>query len=55
MFSDKANQIFQEVIVKYHEKDSVDQPFENPYDKNTQLLEHLALPQMLDRYGAMAL
>ncbi|MGB8374770.1 MAG: DUF4254 domain-containing protein [Salegentibacter sp.] len=41
MFSDKANQIFQEVIVKYHEKDSVDQPFENPYDKNTQLLEHL--------------
>lgn len=41
MFSDKANKIFQEVIAKYHEKDSVDQPFENPYDKNTQLLEHL--------------
>lgn len=41
MFSDKANKIFQEVIAKYHVKDSVDQAFENPYDKNTQLLEHL--------------
>lgn len=41
MFSDKANKIFQEVIEKYHEKDSVDQPFENPYDSETKLLEHL--------------
>ena len=41
MFSDKANKIFQEVIRDYHEKDSVDQPFENPYDKNEELLEHL--------------
>ncbi|MFD1094490.1 DUF4254 domain-containing protein [Salegentibacter chungangensis] len=41
MFSDKANKIFQEVIAKYHEKDSVDQPFENPYDKNSELIEHL--------------
>ena len=41
MFSDKANQIFQEVIEKYHELDSVDQPFYNPYDRDTELLEHL--------------
>jgi hypothetical protein len=41
MFTDKANRIFQKVIEKYHEKDSVDQPFHNPYDKETQLLEHL--------------
>lgn len=41
MFSDKANRIFREVIEKYHEKNTVDQPFENPYDKNSQLIEHL--------------
>lgn len=41
MFSDKANKIFQEVIDKYHVLDSVDQPFENPYDRNSQQLEHL--------------
>lgn len=41
MFSDKANKVFQEVIEKYHELDSVDQPFENPYDSETKLLEHL--------------
>lgn len=41
MFSDKANRIFQEVIVKYHELNTVDQPFQNPYDKDPQLLEHL--------------
>lgn len=41
MFSDKANKIFQEVIEKYHEIDSVDQPFHNPYDKNNELIEHL--------------
>ena len=41
MFSNKANKIFQEVIAKYHEVNTVDQGFTNPYDKNTQLLEHL--------------
>ncbi|MBW2961510.1 DUF4254 domain-containing protein [Mesonia aestuariivivens] len=41
MFSDKANQIFQEVIAKYHVMNTVDQPFENAYDKNTDLIEHL--------------
>ncbi len=41
MFSDKANKIFVEVIDKYHEVNTVDQPFTNPYDKKDQLLEHL--------------
>ena len=41
MFSNKANKIFQEVIEKYHEVNTVDQEFTNPYDKNTHLLEHL--------------
>ena len=41
MFTDKANKIFQEVIKKYHEIDSVDQPFTNPYDSESQLIEHL--------------
>ncbi|SHI66641.1 Protein of unknown function [Mesonia phycicola] len=41
MFSDKANKIFQEVIEKYHVVNTVDQPFENPYSKETDLLEHL--------------
>lgn len=41
MFSDKANQIFQEVIEKYHEINTVDQSFENPYDRESELLEHL--------------
>ncbi|MDN3595894.1 DUF4254 domain-containing protein [Zunongwangia endophytica] len=41
MFTDKANKIFQEVIEKYHEMDNVDQPFTNPYDSDTQLIEHL--------------
>ena len=41
MFSNKANRIFQEVIEKYHEVNTVDQAFNNPYDKDTQLLEHL--------------
>jgi len=41
MFSDKANKIFAEVIDKYHEIDSVDQPFSNPYDKDSHLIEHL--------------
>ena len=41
MFSDKANRIFQEVIEKYHIDDNVGQPFQNPYDEGTQLLEML--------------
>lgn len=41
MFSEKANRIFDAVIKKYHEIDSVDQEFHNPYDDKTQLIEHL--------------
>jgi hypothetical protein len=41
MFTQKANKIFQEVINKYHIINRVDQAFENPYDKNAQLIEHL--------------
>jgi hypothetical protein len=41
MFSDKANAIFQEVIEKYHEINTVDQPFANPYDEKEDLLAHL--------------
>ncbi|WP_417884633.1 DUF4254 domain-containing protein [Zunongwangia sp.] len=41
MFSDKANKIFQEVIVNYHKIDSVEQAFTNPYDSESQLIEHL--------------
>ena len=41
MFTTKANAIFQEVIKKYHIIDSVDQPFENPFDQKEQLLDHL--------------
>jgi hypothetical protein len=41
MFSDKANEIFQKVIATYHIKDNVDQPFSNPYDGESQLIEHL--------------
>ena len=41
MFTDKANKIFQDVIKKYHVINTVDQPFENPYDRNSQLIEHL--------------
>jgi hypothetical protein len=41
MFSDKANKIFQDVIKKYHEINTVDQSFENPYHKNSDLIEHL--------------
>ncbi len=41
MFSEKANTIFQEVIKKYKEMDSVDQGFHNPYNRNTELIEHL--------------
>lgn len=41
MFSDKANKIFAEVINKYHEINTVDQDFSNPYNKDTDLIEHL--------------
>jgi hypothetical protein len=40
MFTEKANKIFQDVIAKYHVINTVDQPFENPYNK-TNLIEHL--------------
>lgn len=41
MFSDKANKIFAEVIDKYHETNTVDQSFSNPYNKDSDLIEHL--------------
>ncbi|MDN3723122.1 DUF4254 domain-containing protein [Aequorivita sp. SDUM287046] len=41
MFSDKANKIFAEVIEKYHEINTVDQSFGNPYDNESNLIEHL--------------
>ncbi len=41
MFTKTANRIFQEIIKKYHVVNEVDQIFENPYDKNAQLIEHL--------------
>jgi hypothetical protein len=41
MFSAKANKIFKEVVDKYHLVNSVDQSFENPYNKDNQLIEHL--------------
>ena len=41
MFSEKANQIFIEVIEKYHIEDRVDQEFNNPYDAKSQTIEHL--------------
>ena len=41
MFSEKANKIFLEAIVKYHVADDVNQPFENPYHEETDLLAHL--------------
>lgn len=41
MLAEKANQIFDEVIEKYHEKDSVNQNFENPYSLDEDALNHL--------------
>jgi len=41
MFSAKANKIFKEVIDTYHVLNTVEQAFENPFDKDTQLIEHL--------------
>ena len=39
MNAKQYNQLFDEVIAKYHVIDDVDQPFENPFDKNS--FEHL--------------
>lgn len=41
MFTNQANAIFQNVIEKYHIINTVDQPFINPYDKNSNIIEHL--------------
>lgn len=41
MFTNKANAIFQDVIEKYHIINTVDQPFTNPYDEKSNLLEFL--------------
>lgn len=41
MFTETANRIFQQVIDTYHIADHVDQPFTNPYDSESELLEHL--------------
>lgn len=41
MITQTAYAIFQEVISKYHEMDSVDQPFENPYKSEKDLFSHL--------------
>lgn len=41
MFSQKANEIFQETITNYHVVNTVDQPFENKFDRNKHLIEHL--------------
>tara|TARA_B100000767_G_scaffold261140_1_gene272425 strand:- start:421 stop:1029 length:609 start_codon:yes stop_codon:yes gene_type:complete len=41
MFSNKANSIFQDAIASYKVLNSVDQPFENKYDKDQDLIAHL--------------
>lgn len=41
MFTDKANRIFRQAIENYHIINTVEQPFENPYDKEEDLLGHL--------------
>jgi hypothetical protein len=41
MFTAKANKIFQEAIEKYHIINTVDQTFMNPYNKASNLIEHL--------------
>src|SRR5690625_4484933 len=41
MFSKKANKIFDQVVEQYHEIDKVDQKFNNPYDNEEELIEHL--------------
>ncbi|OBX22625.1 uncharacterized protein DUF4254 [Gelidibacter algens] len=41
MFTAKANEIFQKVIGTYHLKNTVDQSFENVFDEDNHLIEHL--------------
>ncbi len=41
MFSEKANTIFQDVIKTYKVLNTVDQPFENKYDKTEDVIAHL--------------
>ena len=41
MFTDNANQIFQEVISNYKVLNTVDQSFENKYNKEEDLIAHL--------------
>ena len=41
MFSNKANSIFQDVIATYKVLNSVDQPFQNKYDNDEDLIGHL--------------
>jgi hypothetical protein len=41
MFAAKANAIFKDVIETYHIVNTVDQPFQNKYDKNEDLIAHL--------------
>lgn len=41
MFTEKANAIFKNVITQYHVINTVNQPFENKYDKDEDLLGHL--------------
>ena len=48
MFSNKSQFNFQDVIATYKIKNTVDQPFENKYDKNEDLIAHVAIQEMLD-------
>ena len=41
MFSSKANAIFEEAINDYKVLNSVDQPFTNKYDRDTNMIDHL--------------
>ncbi|WP_115460793.1 DUF4254 domain-containing protein [Winogradskyella aurantiaca] len=41
MISEKANSIFQKVIAEYKVLNTVDQPFNNPIEKNEDLIGHL--------------
>jgi len=41
MFSQKANEIFQNAIKTYKVLNTVDQPFSNKYDKNEDVIAHL--------------
>ncbi len=41
MFTEQANKIFKEVIDTYHVINTVDQPFTNPYDSQSDVIAHL--------------